>query len=341
MIFILGTLPPPIGGTTIICSELKEATLNSHDYMFFDLRRQFFHLLICLFLSRNSPKTICINCSSFSFFTFLPLYLFLLRFVTQASFSVRLFGGDFQFSYLNKSFLPKLLFKFYKQLDLTCLFLETSSDISFAKTVLPSGVSLYALPNYRQRVVVDPFENKLPLPPHAKLQIVYAGRVSYEKGISSFYELDRLLDPNLFEISVYGPISNRVSSSFFDPLSLVKYKGIVDNTMIQQVLAQYHVLLFPTIHTGEGHPGILLEACMSALALVAPPRNSFNDFLYSEAIYEINPINPITIVNALCDLQESPSKLRYMMDLSYESSLNKFPSSTTSERLLSILSSDL
>ena len=96
--------------------------------------------------------------------------------------------------------------------------------------------------------------------------------------------------------------------------------------MIQQVLAQYHVLLFPTIHTGEGHLVFSrgLYVCSCSLLLL-----KHNDFLYSEAIYK--SIQTPTIVNALCDLQESPS-VKIHDGFIYESSLNKFPSSTTSER---------
>lgn len=55
----------------------------------------------------------------------------------------------------------------------------------------------------------------------------------------------------------------------------VKYCGVFDSTKssVYKKLNEYDILLFPTHWKGEGVPGILVEAKMAGLAVIASPMN--------------------------------------------------------------------
>lgn len=70
----------------------------------------------------------------------------------------------------------------------------------------------------------------------------------------------------------YGPILENDSNEFFTNLKATpnaRYCGIHDGGAASNLLAKYDVLVFPTYHLGEGHPGVIIEAMQAGIPVIS------------------------------------------------------------------------
>ncbi|MBK8955149.1 MAG: glycosyltransferase family 4 protein [Saprospiraceae bacterium] len=120
------------------------------------------------------------------------------------------------------------------------------------------------------------------LKPYSK-KFVYVSQVHEAKGIDMIIQIKKLL-PAGFTLDVYGPILDHK----YDFLSNENYyKGVLHPFEVSNVLQTYDVLLFPTFHSGEGYPGVIIEAlgaglpvmCSDWLNLHELVQDQYNGFL--------------------------------------------------------------
>ena len=77
-----------------------------------------------------------------------------------------------------------------------------------------------------------------------------------------------------FIVDFYGPIEDNYDKEYMrkvDSLPNVSYKGFIDlrNEKNYDVLASYDIMLFPTYWHGEGFPGIIIDAFIAGLPVIA------------------------------------------------------------------------
>lgn len=110
------------------------------------------------------------------------------------------------------------------------------------------------------------------------LNLVFFSRVKREKGvedaIAAVVELNN--DGQIkVTLDVYGPIEKGYESDFFELISkksgCVAYKGIMDPDRkdIYDVLSGYDCMVFPTYYPGEGFPGVVVDAFIAGLPVLA------------------------------------------------------------------------
>lgn len=109
-----------------------------------------------------------------------------------------------------------------------------------------------------------------------KLKLVFLSRITPDKGIDTIFKLlQRLSDsPECSEISVdfYGHVDPQIQNWFEQEISLNKnsrYCGVIPPERVQGILSQYDAMLFPTRYPGEGCPGVIIEAYMASIPVVA------------------------------------------------------------------------
>lgn len=121
------------------------------------------------------------------------------------------------------------------------------------------------------------------------IRLLFFSQISKEKGIKDIIKLVELLDENKnlhYSLDFYGQIKDEIKMEFEEFISIssnVKYCGVFDSTKsnVYRKLNEYDILLFPTHWKGEGVPGILVEAKMAGLAVIASPIN-FNTEIIRE-----------------------------------------------------------
>ena len=144
--------------------------------------------------------------------------------------------------------------------------------------------------------------------PHVQGQpyrFVFMSRIHPEKGIKEILEASNKLDVEGLEgqyiIDFYGAKDKEFAPEFdnlIDQKKNLTYKGYLDltNDAGYELLASYEMMLFPTYWRGEGFPGVVLDANIAGLPIIASDWN-----LNTEVIEdgETGVIIPVKDVNAL------------------------------------------
>lgn len=106
-----------------------------------------------------------------------------------------------------------------------------------------------------------------------ELRVIFLSQVRRDKGIFILLEAVAMLAESGCKITcdVYGPVDPAIEREFFArcaELPVVRYRGVADGH-IPELLAGYDLLVLPTFYQGEGHPGVLIEAMVAGIPVVA------------------------------------------------------------------------
>ncbi len=108
------------------------------------------------------------------------------------------------------------------------------------------------------------------------VKFVFLGRISAAKGVGDIIEATKILlksNPELeIEIDFYGP-----EEETFNYTEVCRYRGYLDFSKnpeeAYRKLNSYDCLLFPTTWKGEGFPGVIIDAYISGLPVIATDWN--------------------------------------------------------------------
>lgn len=111
----------------------------------------------------------------------------------------------------------------------------------------------------------------------ASLRFVFLSRIIPEKGCNTIINAVKLLNEthkDRFTVDFWGPFESRYEKEFLDQIETldnVAYRGFLDlrDQKNYDVLAEYDAMLFPTYWPGEGFPGIVIDAFVAGLPVIA------------------------------------------------------------------------
>jgi glycosyltransferase involved in cell wall biosynthesis len=113
-------------------------------------------------------------------------------------------------------------------------------------------------------------------------KFVFLSRIHPDKGIKEIIEAYEILYRNgykdRFTIDFYGLLPNDFKEDFFTMISNkenISYNGFInlrDENGYKQ-LSTYDVMLFPTYWGGEGFPGVVIDAYIAGLPIIATDWN--------------------------------------------------------------------
>lgn len=137
--------------------------------------------------------------------------------------------------------------------------------------------------------IINHYGNKLPKQDD-KTHFVFLSRVEEYKGctdiIKSVDALNRSGYQGKFDVVFYGRESEdatyaKTFQAMVDARQEVEYKGLLNlrDTKNYDELAQYDVMLFPTYWHGEGFPGIVIDAYIASLPIIASDWNLNKDVI--------------------------------------------------------------
>ena len=119
-------------------------------------------------------------------------------------------------------------------------------------------------------------------PHEGKVKFVFLSRLTELKGIFHILESIKALNAeglkDEFEVDFYGRIDEDVKERFTQEIAYISnanHKGFLDlrNDSNYDVLASYDVMLFPTMHPTEGFPGVIADAAIAGLPVIAANWN--------------------------------------------------------------------
>lgn len=155
-----------------------------------------------------------------------------------------------------------------------------------------------------------------------KIQFVFLSRIIPEKGCDLIIESSLMLNKkgykSLFSVSFYGKIDANYELQFekkIKDIPNVKYEGFLDLRDFDnyQTLAQYDIFLFPTYWPTEGFPGIVIDAMIAGLPVIASKWN-LNEEVISEnkTGFFIEPKNIEALMEKMEDIILHPAIARKM-----------------------------
>ena len=109
-----------------------------------------------------------------------------------------------------------------------------------------------------------------------KIRFLFLSRINPHKGCDLILSAAERLNERYcekYEIDFYGEVAEEYSAFHkkVGTLPNVYYKGFVDLREVKNydILAGYDVMLFPTFWHGEGFPGIIIDAFVAGLPVIA------------------------------------------------------------------------
>lgn len=145
---------------------------------------------------------------------------------------------------------------------------------------------------------------------------VYFSYIEPMKGVDAILAVAQMM-PNV-EFDFYGDIAPEYKNVFLNSVNNTnncQYYGYFngDSTEIYKLLGKYDVLLFPTKWETEGVPGVLVEAKIAGLPVIAS-RSSYNSEIVEEDIDGIllTENTPEELSKKITELLENPETLLRM-----------------------------
>lgn len=151
------------------------------------------------------------------------------------------------------------------------------------------------------------------------VRFVFLSRIHHDKGCNLIIEAARKLNSiglkNKYIVDFYGPFYPEYKQSFLDSikdLENVNYKGFLNlrDETGYDILSSYHVMLFPTFWIGEGFPGVIIDAYIAGLPVIASDWNFNREIVNGNGII-IESKNIEALVSAMKDVIDS-TNLRKM-----------------------------
>ena len=144
-------------------------------------------------------------------------------------------------------------------------------------------------------------------------RFVFVGRISKEKGISEILEATEILNKSYdeFKIDFYGP----VEEEFEFASNQTNYCGFLDfqneSERSYSKLSSYDCMLFPTYWKGEGFPGVIIDAFIAGLPVIATDWN-MNTEIIEDGIngFIIPPNDAVSLANKMLWVMENRDALK-------------------------------
>lgn len=119
------------------------------------------------------------------------------------------------------------------------------------------------------------------------LRLVFMSRLIREKGVELAVEavqrINRQAGSTVVELDLWGPVSNRDERWLQQVLEStgpeVKYCGFLQPEQIYSVLPDYDALVFPTFYSGEGFPGVIVDAFVAGIPVLASDWQDNAEFI--------------------------------------------------------------
>lgn len=116
---------------------------------------------------------------------------------------------------------------------------------------------------------------------NSKVRFVFLSRIHPDKGYAMIVNCSRRLNElgyeNRFSVDFYGKIDEKYNDflTLIKPVVNIDYKGFLDLTSKNgyDTLSTYDIMLFPTYWHGEGFPGIVIDAYIAGVPIIASNWN--------------------------------------------------------------------
>lgn len=260
--------PSITGGAIVLFENLLEELETNHQglrFLVVDSNKKNYGGVIVFYLSfinrlfqsgYSGVGNISLH-SSRDYLLLMPIIFFFQK-IFKYKVSLRKFGGEIYDTINSTNYLKRKVAKYIIQ-NVDFLFLESKFLVEKCE---PLQSSIYWFPNVRrkEKCVYDDTTKEF------NKKFVFLGQIMESKGIRSILNVKEKL-PKDYVVDIYGHITD---SQLKDELLISDcYKGSYNSTSVNDILKDYSVLILPTYYSGEGYPGVIIEAYMNGLPVIS------------------------------------------------------------------------
>lgn len=282
-VLIIGPLPPPIGGARVSFKLFLDYIVDTANVSFrhfnlpvIDLRKTkgkvvvnhyltVLKVLNALFFVPFSRSVVIFGSRNFCFSYGLVFIVFSRCFGKKCS--IRFFGGRPMLALAHQKNLARALILTIFKLAKT---ISVQTQIGTKEFPPNLQKKIAVIPNYRP---IIPITSTRTSGCDDCVKFVYVGSITKTKGIeflvNAFVKLRKITTTkNQVELHVYGCGKEEIINCIcqFDK---VFHHGQVDQFSLREILPSYNVLILPSTYDNEGHPGVIIEAFMAGLPVIA------------------------------------------------------------------------
>ncbi len=307
VVMVVGSLPPPIGGTTVSLAELVRYlkakgvqciavnTSRHHQGSFMSFIRSSLEIVR---YGRNCD-VISIHLSDHSAVIVGPLFWLLTRLVRRPVI-YRQFGGSFGETF---SQLPR-----WRQA------LLRATTLASNLVLLQTKGLVHAFDRGDGKVRWFPTARGRPKAAHSKqfthvssgtLRCAFIGHVRQSKGVLEAVEAVGQIDG--VRLDIYGPLIDLRPQDIAAPR--VQYFGTLDPQDVAQVMADHDLLLFPSYYKGEGYSGTLVEAALVGLPMIVSRWQSLPEMFSENEAWFVEPKDVGAIIAVIKSILARPEVL--------------------------------
>lgn len=266
-----------LGGVVVLFELfLKELENRNIPYVIIDSNKSnyknkiFAMVYIYINFLWNLPRVshISLHGTAKDFIYIAPFFTFVSK-LFRKRLSLRKFAGNFREIYLNSNCISKILIR-YSLINSTYLFFETKYLVQFFSKF---NQKTYWLPNCRKKSRVKKkgsFFNR---------SYIFLGHVKKEKGIIELISASNILGKD-YKIDIYGTVNEKLHIMI--DKSNASYKGTINPENVSQVISNYDVLVLPTYWSGEGYPGVIIEAFSVGIPVIASALDGIKEIVEHE-----------------------------------------------------------
>lgn len=311
-ILLIGPLPPPLGGATVLFSQLVDelrtdpnlriTVINTARDNNSVLRNfsSFGKVLMTLINEVSSHDVVGFHASNKGALLFAPFVYLVCKF-NHKPWLFRGFGGYFHDWFQSLGRFARWVF-IHTLLKADAILLETKASVEFFET-FDSKLPLFWYSNSRKRQQITKSNlNKL------ATRFIFLGHVSLAKGVSELiYAAEHLED---ITIDVYGPLKDSFKPDSFT--NNISYCGILEPNLVSQKISEYDALILPSKYSKEGYPGVIIEAFCEGIPVIASNIGAISEIVDSESGILIEPGNKLQLIDAIEMLHHDPDLFHFL-----------------------------
>ncbi len=276
-LLMVGPFPPPPMGPAVRNGLLADAlqargtriirvnTVNNRAKVFWEL---------CTHLSRTRQLSVYLSVSRNGQLILFPvLYILARMFSNTGRFIFYPAAGSFYENVQSIAGPPRRIYISFLR-HIHHVFVQTDGMRTKLLGILPA-CSVSRLPNpkpYRCETVTE-FGPDVPM---RDRRLLYLSRVRAAKGIEVLLEaMDHVRSALGVDVplDIYGVLTDDYRDRFNSLVSRrpnVAYRGVLPaNEQLVRTINSYYAMVFPTLCTGEGFPGVLADAALAGLPMIA------------------------------------------------------------------------
>jgi glycosyltransferase involved in cell wall biosynthesis len=155
------------------------------------------------------------------------------------------------------------------------------------------------------------------------LRMIFLSRVMWKKGIDIVGHIAETIDKEKYPLSIdiYGPLEETSKNDILNMISkyaCLTYRGLASPDEVHKTMSEYDVLLFPTHWDGECFAGVILDAFIAGIPIIASDWKYNAEFVTDDVGFLFDLRKEQKIIDIALNLHRDSNILKNMKINAYK-----------------------